>query len=153
MSAEEALKEMGLVLPEVAKPLASYVPWVRTGNLVFVSGQVCLAGGELKFKGKVGRELSPEEGYEAAKLCCLNCLAAVRAAVGTIDRVKRVVKVVGFVNSAPGFNAQPKVVNGASDLLVKVFGEAGRHARSAVGCGELPMDTAVEVELIVEVND
>ncbi len=151
MSAEEALKEMGLALPEMAKPLASYVPWVRTGNLVFVSGQVCLAGGELKFKGKIGRDLTPEEGYEAAKLCCLNCLAAVRAAVGTLDRVKRVVKVVGFVNSAPGFTDHPKVVNGASDLLAEVFGEAGRHARSAVGVFELPANAAVEVEMVVEV--
>jgi enamine deaminase RidA (YjgF/YER057c/UK114 family) len=141
---------MGLALPEVVKPLASYVPWVRTGNLVFVSGQICLAGGELKFKGKVGRELTLEQGAEAARLCCLNCLAAVKDAIGSLDRVKRVVKVVGFVNSAPGFNAQPKVVNGASDLLMKVFGEAGKHSRSAVGCSDLPLDTATEVEMIVE---
>ncbi|MHB8926329.1 MAG: RidA family protein [Bacillota bacterium] len=144
---------MGLNLPEAPKPVASYVPFVRTGNLVYTSGQICLANGELKYKGKAGREYTVEEAYEAAKLCCLNALAVVKSAIGDLDRVKRVVKVVGFVNSAPGFNAQPKVVNGASDLLVKVFGEAGRHARSAVGCSDLPMDTTVEVEMVVEVAE
>lgn len=153
MKIEENLKEMGLNLPEAPKPVASYVPFVRTGNLVYTSGQICLANGELKYKGKAGREYTVEEAYEAAKLCCLNALAVVKSAIGDLDRVKRVVKVVGFVNSAPGFNAQPKVVNGASDLLVKVFGEAGRHARSAVGCSDLPMDTTVEVEMVVEVAE
>ncbi len=153
MKIEENLKEMGLNLPEAPKPVASYVPFVRTGNLVYTSGQICLANGELKYKGKAGREYTVEEAYEAAKLCCLNALAVVKSAIGDLDRVKRVVKVVGFVNSAPGFNAQPKVINGASDLLVKVFGEAGRHARSAVGCSDLPMDTTVEVEMVVEVAE
>lgn len=153
MKVEENLRGLGLTLPEAPKPVASYVPFVRTGNLVYTSGQICLAGGELKFKGKAGREYTVEQAAEAAQLCCLNALAVVRAAIGDLDRVARVVKVVGFVNSAPGFNAQPKVINGASDLLVKVFGEAGKHARSAVGCSDLPMDTTVEVEMVVEVKD
>lgn len=153
MRIEQTIKQMGLVLPEAPKPVASYVPSVRTGNLIFTSGQICLEKGEVKYKGKVGRELTVEQGAEAAKLCCLNCLAVLKASIGDLDRIKRVVKVVGFVNSAPGFSLQPKVINGASDLLVQVFGETGRHARSAVGCSELPMDTATEVELVVEVSD
>ncbi|MHB0884922.1 MAG: RidA family protein [Bacillota bacterium] len=150
---EDNLRQMGLTLPEAPKPVASYVPFVRTGNLIYTSGQICMEKGEVKFKGKAGREYSVEQAYEAAQLGCLNALAVVKAAIGDLDRVSRVVKVVGFVNSAPGFNAQPKVVNGASDLLVKVFGEAGKHARSAVGCSDLPMDTTVEVEMVVEVKD
>ena len=153
MKVEETLRQMGLTLPEAPKAVASYVPFVRTGNLVYTSGQICLEKGELKFKGKAGREYTVEQAYEAAQLCCLNALAVVKSAVGDLDRVVRVVKVVGFVNSAPGFNAQPKVINGASDLLMKAFGEAGKHARSAVGCSDLPMDTTTEVELVVEVKD
>ena len=153
MKVEENLRLMGLTLPEAPKPVASYVPFVRTGNLIYTSGQICLENGELKYKGKAGREFTVEQAAEAARLCCLNCLAVIKSAVGDLDKVKRVVKVVGFVNSAPGFNAQPKVVNGASDLLVTIFGEAGKHARSAVGCSDLPMDTAVEVEMVVEIAE
>ncbi|MGB9886837.1 MAG: RidA family protein, partial [Moorellales bacterium] len=130
----------------------NYVPAVRAGNLVFVSGQLCLVKGEVRYRGKVGAELTVEQGYEAARLATLNALAVLRAELGDLDRVRRVVRIFGAVNSAPGFNRQPQVVNGASDLLVEVFGEAGRHARTAVGVSELPMDSAVEVELTVEVG-
>jgi enamine deaminase RidA (YjgF/YER057c/UK114 family) len=131
--------------------LASYVPAVRTGNLVYTSGQLPIAGGELAGTGKVGGEISPEEGKALARICALNALAAVGSVVD-IDAVARVVKVVGFVASAPGFNGQPSVVNGASDLLAEVFGDNGVHARSAIGVSELPLDAPVEVELIVEVG-
>jgi len=153
MSVEEKLKEMGLALPAPPKPVAAYVPAVATGDgYVYTSGQIPFTGGELVFKGKLGRDLDEAQGYAAAQLCDLNCLGAVKAAVGILDRVERVVKVVGFVASAPGFNAQPKVVNGASELLGKLFGAAGEHARSAVGVAELPLDAAVEVEMIVKIK-
>lgn len=145
------LAELGLELPPVAAPLASYVPAVRTGNLVFTSGQLPLVDGRLAGVGKVGAEVDPQEGYALTRVCVLNALAAVDALVG-IDSVTRVVKVVGFVASAPGFHGQPGVVNGASELLGEIFGDAGAHARSAVGVSELPMDTPVEVELVVEVG-
>ena len=152
MKTEERLRQLGLELPEPARPVANYVPAVRAGKLVFVSGQLCLVKGEVTYRGKVGAELTVEQGYEAARLATLNALAVLRAELGDLDRVRRVVRVFGAVNSAPGFNRQPQVVNGASDLLVEVFGEAGRHARTAVGVSELPMDSAVEVELTVEVD-
>ena len=151
MSASIRLGELGVVLPQVAAPLASYVPAVRTGNLVYTSGQLPLQAGKLVGTGKVGGEVSPEDAKVMARICALNALAAVNALVG-IDAVKQVVKVVGFVASAPGFNGQPGVVNGASDLLAEVFGDKGVHARSAVGVSELPLDAPVEVELIVEVS-
>jgi len=151
MSASVRLGELGVVLPQVAAPLASYVPAVRTGNLVYTSGQLPLEAGKLARTGKVGGEVSPEEAKAMARICALNALAAVDALVG-IDAVRQVVKVVGFVASAPGFNGQPGVVNGASDLLAEVFRDKGVHARSAVGVSELPLDAAVEVELIVEVS-
>jgi enamine deaminase RidA (YjgF/YER057c/UK114 family) len=150
VSASQRLAELGLTLPTVAKPLAAYVPAVRTGNLVYTAGQLPLAAGELAQTGKVGAEVSPEAAKAAAQVCALNALAAIDALVG-IDTVTRVVKVVGFVASAPGFNGQPGVVNGASEFLGEVFGDAGAHARSAVGVSELPLDAPVEVELIVEV--
>ncbi len=150
MSASQRLAELGLTLPTVVKPLAAYVPAVRTGNLVYTAGQLPLAAGELAQTGKVGAEVSPEAAKAAARVCALNALAAIDALVG-IDTVTRVVKVVGFVASAPGFNGQPGVVNGASEFLGEVFGDAGAHARSAVGVSELPLDAPVEVELIVEV--
>lgn len=145
------LAELGLELPPVAAPLASYVPAVRTGDLVFTSGQLPLVDGRLAGVGKVGAEVDPQEGYALTRVCVLNALAAVDALVG-IDSVTRVVKVVGFVASAAGFHGQPGVVNGASELLAEIFGDAGAHARSAVGVSELPMDTPVEVELVVEVR-
>ena len=151
MSASGRLAQLGLTLPAVAKPLAAYVPAVRTGNLVYTSGQLPSVEGALTLTGKVGAEVTPEDAKIAARTCALNALAAVHALVG-VDAVTRVVKVVGFVASAPGFNGQPGVVNGASELLGEGFGDAGVHARSAVGVSELPLDAPVEVELIVEVN-
>jgi enamine deaminase RidA (YjgF/YER057c/UK114 family) len=145
------LQELGLVLPQVAAPVASYVPAVRTGDLVYTSGQLPTESGKLAATGKVGAEVSPEQGKALARICALNALAAV-GSVADIDTVSRVVKVVGFVASAPGFNGQPSVINGASDLLAEVFGDNGAHARSAVGVSELPLDAPVEVELIVEVG-
>jgi enamine deaminase RidA (YjgF/YER057c/UK114 family) len=151
MNASARLGRLGVALPELVAPLASYVPAVRTGNLVYTSGQLPIESGKLARTGKVGAEVSPDEGKAMARICALNALAAVDALVG-IDAVTRVVKVVGFVASAPGFNGQPNVVNGASDLLAEVFGDKGAHARSAVGVAELPVDAPVEVELIVEVG-
>ncbi|MGB6208558.1 RidA family protein [Mycobacterium sp.] len=151
MSASARLAELGIDLPEVAKPLASYVPAVRTGNLVYTAGQLPMQAGTLAAIGKIGTDVTPEEGKALARICALNALAAVDSLVG-IDAVTQVVKVVGFVASAPGFNGQPGVVNGASDLLAEVFGDRGGHARSAVGVSELPLDAPVEVELVVEVG-
>lgn len=148
--ASARLVELGVTLPPVAAPLAAYVPAVRTGNLVYTSGQLPLEGGQPTHFGRLGAEVSPEEGKAAARTCALNALAAIDALVG-LDSVVRVVKVVGFVASAPGFTGQPGVVNGASDFLGDVFGDAGAHARSAVGVASLPLDVPVEVELIVEV--
>jgi len=150
-SASARLEQLGVVLPHVAAPLASYVPAVRTGNLIYTSGQLPIEGGKLAATGKVGAEVSPEQGKALARICALNALAAVGSVVD-IDTVARVVKVVGFVASAPGFNGQPNVINGASDLFAEVFGDNGAHARSAVGVSELPLDAPVEVELIVEVG-
>jgi enamine deaminase RidA (YjgF/YER057c/UK114 family) len=151
MNASARLGQLGIALPELVAPLASYVPAVRTGNLVYTSGQLPITDGKLAGSGKVGAEVSPEDAKAMARICALNALAAVNSLVG-IDAVTRVVKVVGFVASASGFNGQPGVVNGASDLLAEVFGEQGAHARSAVGVSELPLDAPVEVELIVEVG-
>ena len=151
MTASERLTELGIILPAVAKPLAAYVPAVRTGTLVYTSGQLPLQAGDLTHIGKVGAEVTPEQAKVAARTCALNALAAIDALVG-IDAVIRIVKVVGFVASAPGFSGQPGVVNGASEVLGELFGDAGAHARSAVGVSELPLDAPVEVELIVEVR-
>jgi enamine deaminase RidA (YjgF/YER057c/UK114 family) len=149
MSASARLAELGIELPAVAKPLASYVPAVRSGNLVYTSGQLPTQDGKLAQTGKVGADVTPEDGKALARICVLNALAAVDSLVG-LDAVTQVVKVVGFVASAAGFNGQPGVINGASDLLGEVFG--GHHARSAVGVSELPLDAPVEVELVVEVG-
>ena len=151
MTASERLAELGITLPAVAKPLAAYVPAVRTGNRVYTSGQLPLQAGDLTHSGKVGAEVPPEQAKIAARTCALNALAAIDALVG-IDAVVRIVKVVGFVASAPGFSGQPGVVNGASEMLGELFDDAGAHARSAVGVSELPLDAPVEVELIVEVR-
>jgi len=146
------LAELGISLPEVARPVAAYVPAVRTGSYVYVSGQLPLVGGKPVFAGKVGAEVTPEQGKEAARVSGINALAALASVVGSLDKVKRIVKVTGFVASAPGFTAQPGVVNGASELFKDVFGEAGQHARAAVGVAELPLGVPVEVELIAEVE-
>ena len=152
MGIEKRIEALGLDLPEVPKPVASYIPAVHSGNYVFTSGQLPVIKGELTRRGKVGSDLTVEEGYECAKVAALNCLAAVKSVVGALDRVQRVVRVVGFVNSAPGFEDQPKVINGASDLLVEIFGDQGKHARLALGTSELPMGAPVEVEMVVEVQ-
>ncbi|MBF6298114.1 RidA family protein [Nocardia amamiensis] len=148
---EKNLAELGLTLPPVVPPVAAYIPAIRTGSLVYTSGQLPFVDGRLSAVGKVGAEVSIEEAKEAARLCALNALAAVHDLVG-LDTVVRIVKVVGFVASAPGFGDQPVVINGASEFLGQVFGDAGKHARSAVGVSELPKNTPVEVELIAEVR-
>jgi enamine deaminase RidA (YjgF/YER057c/UK114 family) len=147
----EKLADLGLTLPEVIPPQAAYVPAVQTGNHVYVSGQLPISDGRLLAEGKVGADVTAEQAKDLARVCALNVLAAVDGLVG-LERVVRVVKVVGFVASAPGFTDQPIVINGASELLGQVFGEAGRHARSAVGVAELPRNTPVEVEAIVEIQ-
>jgi enamine deaminase RidA (YjgF/YER057c/UK114 family) len=152
MTPEDRIRDLGLEIPDVAAPLASYVPAARTGAYVYTSGQLPIVKGELVAMGKVGAEIDPGRAAELAKVCALNAIAAVRAEVGDLSRVRRIVKVVGFVASAPDFFGQPQVINGASDLLGEVFGDAGRHARSAVGVAVLPCDAPVEVELIAEVD-
>lgn len=151
MSYEAKLVELGITLPDAPKPVAAYVPFVQTGDLVFTSGQIAVEAGQVKYKGKIGKDLTPEEGYQAARLCAINTLAVLKSAVGSLDKVQQIVKVVVFVNSADGFTAQPAVANGASEFYQQVFGDAGRHARSAVGAPELPMDTAVEVEIVARI--
>ena len=153
MSPTERLAELGLTLPPVTAPLAAYVPALRTGAYVYVSGQVPVVDGKLPATGKVGAEVSAADAAGLARACTLNAIAAAAAAAGGLDRIRRIVKVTGFVASAPGFTGQPQVVNGASELLIEVFGEEGRHARSAVGVAELPLGAPVEVELIAEVDD
>jgi enamine deaminase RidA (YjgF/YER057c/UK114 family) len=151
MTPEEKLAELGFSVPEVAAPVAAYVPAVRSGNHVFTSGQLPMREGKLMATGKVGGEVTQDEAVECARQCALNALAAIRAEVGELSAVKRVVKVVAFVASTPDFTAQPLVANGVSELLGDVFGDIGRHARSAVGVPVLPLDAPVEVELVVEV--
>jgi enamine deaminase RidA (YjgF/YER057c/UK114 family) len=151
--AESRLKEMGLVLPATPPPQAKYVPAVRAGDLVFVSGMGPLKDGRITFVGRVGAELSEQDGYDCARLCALNALAAAKSVVGSLDRVVRVVQLRGFVNSAPGFDRQPEVVNGASELMIAVFGERGQHARAALGASSLPRNIAVELEVVLQVRD
>lgn len=152
MSATSRIKELGITLPEVAKPAGAYVPAVQSGNLVFTAGQIPLVDGKLVATGKVGKEISVEQARDIARICALNALAAVKGVVGDLDRVKKVVKVVGFVASTADFTQQPQVVNGASELLEQILGANGIHARSAVGVAVLPLDAPVEIELIVEID-
>jgi enamine deaminase RidA (YjgF/YER057c/UK114 family) len=152
MSYESKLKALGLELPAAPKPVANYVPVVRVGDLLFLSGVLPSRDGQLVMTGKLGGDLSVEQGVDAAKTAALNALAIVKGEVGSLDRVKRIVKMVGHIASAPGFTDQPQVLNGASDLFVQIFGEAGRHARVAVGAAELPRRAPVEIELIVHVG-
>ncbi|WP_017602102.1 RidA family protein [Nocardiopsis lucentensis] len=149
---EERVAELGLTLPDVVPPLASYTPTVRSGDHVYVSGQLPLVDGELPATGKVGAEVTPETAQELAARCALNGIAAVRAEIGDLSRVVRVVKLTGFVASTPDFTGQPGVINGASDLVGRIFGDAGVHARSAVGVAALPLDAPVELDMIVEVR-
>jgi enamine deaminase RidA (YjgF/YER057c/UK114 family) len=150
---EDRLAELGLTLPEVAAPVAAYVPAVRTGNLIYTSGQLPMVNGALPETGTVGANVTVDRANELASICALNAMAAIKSLIGDLDKVQRVVKVVGFVNSAPDFINQPAVVNGASNVLLAAFGDAGIHARSSVGVASLPLDAPVEVELIVEVAD
>ncbi len=149
---EKKLSELGIVLAEPAAPVANYVPFVRTGNLLMVSGQICLDGGKLVAKGQLGGGVSIEDGQKAARACAVNLLTQVKAALGDLDKVLRVVRLGGFVNAAPGFVDGPKVMNGASDLMVAAFGEKGKHARTTVGVSALPLDAVIEVEGLFEVS-
>jgi enamine deaminase RidA (YjgF/YER057c/UK114 family) len=150
---EEQIKALGLTLPAVPVPLAAYIPAVKTGNLVFISGQLPMLDGILKYKGKVGAFVSEGEAKHAAEIAVLNCLAVIKSIVGNLELVERVIKVTVFVNSDPGFVNQPEVANGASELLVKIFGDKGKHARAAVGVNVLPRDASVEIEMLVETKD
>jgi enamine deaminase RidA (YjgF/YER057c/UK114 family) len=152
MGYEDKIKELGLELPEAPKPVATYVPAVRVGNLLFLSGVLPMRNGQVAYAGKLGRDFGIAEGAEAAKIAILNALAIAKQELGSLDRIVRLVKVVGHVASAEGFTDQPQVLNGASDLLVAIFGEAGRHARVATGAAELPRRAAVEVEVILSVS-
>ncbi|MFM8551199.1 MAG: RidA family protein [Nitrospiraceae bacterium] len=150
-SFEDTLRVLGLELPPPPKPVATYVPVVQAGDLLFLSGVLPFRGGKLPLEGKLGWDLTVEQGYEESRVALLNALAIVRGHLGTLDRIRQVVRLVGHVASADGFVQQPAVINGASDLLVKLFGEAGKHARVAVGAAELPLNAPVELELIVQV--
>ncbi len=149
---EEKIKELGYTLPETAKPLAAYIPAIRAGEFVYTSGQVPIVGGELKYKGKIGTDLTLEDGQKAAIICALNGLSAIKGILGNLNKIEQIIKLTVFVNSANGFTDQPKVANGASEFLGSVFGDAGIHARSAVGVSELPINSAVEIEMIVKVK-
>jgi Putative translation initiation inhibitor, yjgF family len=152
LNAEKRLEELGLELPATPEPLATFVTAVTIDGYVYVSGHGPFFNGELKYQGKVGQGVNEQQAYEAAKLCALNCLSTIKDQIGSLDNIDRVVKVQGFVNSAPDFTQQPKVINGASDLLVKLFGERGQHARTAVGVNVLPFNITCEVEMIVKVK-
>ena len=149
---EAKLTELGITLPEAAAPAANYVPFVKSGNQLFISGQIPMGPDGLQFQGKLGESMETEQGAEAAKLCAINLIAQMKAATGDLDKVARIVKLVGFVNSTADFGEQPAVINGASNFMVEVFGDKGRHARSAVSAASLPFGVAVEVEAIVELS-
>lgn len=149
---EEKLKEMGIDIPEAPKPLASYIPAVVSGKLVYTAGQVPLENGKMNFTGLVGRDLTIEEAQKAAKICAINCLSAIKSVLGDLNRIERILKLTVFVASAEGFVDQPKVANGASDFVVELFGEKGKHVRSAVGVSGLPINAPVEIEMIAEIK-
>ncbi len=148
---EEKIKQMGLTIPDAPKPLAAYIPALKIGNMVFTAGQIPMKDGQLVFRGKIGKDLSEEDGKKAAEICVLNCLSVVKSLAGSLDNIKRIIKLTVFVNSADGFTNQAAVANGASELLVKLFSENGKHVRSAVGVNELPINSAVEIEMIAEI--
>ena len=149
---DEKIKHLGLSLPVAPKPLAAYIPALQVDNLVFTAGQLPSIDGELKFKGKVGAEVNDTDGSKAAEICALNCLSVIKSVIGDLDLVERIIKLTVFVNSADGFSSQPKIANGASELIVKIFGESGKHVRSAVGVNELPLNAPVEIEMIVKIK-
>lgn len=152
MKIEEKLHEMGIKIPETPKPVAAYVPAIKSGEWVFTSGQLPIENGILKYKGKLGKKYSIEDGYEAAKLCALNAISAAKSVIHDLDNIEQIIKVTGYVNSSDGFTDQPAVINGASEFLKKIFDDKGEHARSAVGVSELPLGSAVEIEIIFKVR-
>ena len=152
MLIEKKIEELGLELPNAPIPVGAYIPVQISGNIAYLSGQTSRINGVRRYLGKVGSEVTEEEAYLSSRDACLNCLAALKTAIGDLDKVERTLKIVGFVNSAPGFNQQPKAINGASDLLYELYGENGRHARSAVGVAELPFNASVELEMIIELK-
>ncbi len=149
---EEKINQLGFMLPTAPKPLASYIPAIQTGDLVFTAGQLPIKDGVLAFKGKLGKELSEDVGKEAAQLCALNCLSVIKNEIGSLDKIDKVIKLTVFVSSSDGFINHPQVANGASDLIREIFGENGKHVRSAVGVAELPLNAPVEIEMIVKVK-
>ena len=149
---EEKIKELGFEIPQPPKPLAAYIPAFQIGDMVYTSGQVPIQNGELKYAGKIGEDLTVEQGQKAAEICVLNGLSAIKSLVNDLEKIEQIIKLTVFINSAKGFTDQPKVANGASELLVQIFGEAGKHARSAVGVNELPIDASIEIEMIVKVR-
>ncbi len=149
---EDRIRELGYELPEPPKPLAAYVPALKVDNIVYTAGQLPIQKGELKFKGKLGNEVSELEGRAAAEISALNCLSVIKGVIGDLDKIERIVKLTVFVSSADGFTDQPKVANGASELIGKIFGESGRHVRSAVGVNQLPMNSPVEIEMIAKIK-
>jgi len=149
---EEKISQLGFTLPIAPKPLASYIPAVKAGNLVFTAGQLPIKDGSLAFKGKLGKELNEDDGKKAAQLCALNCLSVIRNEIESLDKIDRVIKLTVFVNSADGFINHPQVANGASDLIKEIFGENGKHVRSAVGVAELPLNAPVEIDMIVKIK-
>lgn len=149
---EAKIKELGYILPEPAKPLAAYIPAIKIDKMIYTAGQLPSVNGQLKYKGKVGYNVSEEEGQKAAELSLLNCLSVIKSVCGDLDQIEQVIKVTVFVNSSDGFTNQPKVANGASELLLKIFGNAGKHVRSAVGVNELPIDAALEIEMVVKLK-
>ena len=149
---EAKIKELGFTLPEPAKPLAAYIPAIKIDKLVYTAGQLPSVGGQLMYKGKVGFDISEEDGQKAAELSLLNCLAVIKSVCGDLDQIEQIVKLTVFVNSSDGFTNQPKVANGASELLLKIFGDKGKHVRSAVGVNELPIDSALEIEMLVKLK-
>ena len=150
---EEIIKELGYKLPELPTPIAAYIPGYRVGNLIMTSGQIPMLGGELKFKGKLGKDLFEGDGKKAAEICALNCLAVVKSICGDLDKVERIIKLTVYVNSDDEFTNQPEVANGASELLVNIFGSYGKHVRAAIGVNALPRDASVEIEMIVKVKN
>jgi enamine deaminase RidA (YjgF/YER057c/UK114 family) len=153
MTVEEKLKQLGISLPEPPPAVAAYVPWVRTGNLVFTSGQLPWDHGKMAYAGRLGAELTEQHGYQAARFCAINALAQLKAAVGDLEKVRHIIRIDGYVHAAPGFRGHPQVLNGASDLFNEVFGPCGHHARLAVGISEMPFDAAVQLTVIAEVAD
>lgn len=152
MKIERKIKELGLIIPEAPKPIAEYIPAKKISNLVFTSGQGPVKDGKFVYVGKIGAEVSLKEGYESAKICAINCLAAIKSLIGSLDNIDEIVKIKGYVNSTSDFYQQPEVVNGASELIVKIFGEKGKHARSALGTSVLPGNIPVELEMIVSIK-